>query len=254
MTKAATLETLLAALTVGGRMNGGLTKVCTMCNQEKPANNEHFSLHKHGKYGLNPRCKLCVRDICKKWAQTSHGKEYQAKYRAENAEKIKSFSKQWMDENREHVSAQRANYRKSNRDKLNALDKAKREKNPDVYAEIRRRWKRKHLSTARGRILNAMHVRISAAIKGNKGGESWFRIVGYTYEELHLHLERQFTKDMSWENYGTFWHIDHIVPVAAFDFDVQKRKAIRDCWALSNLRPLCAIENSRKRHLRLFLV
>lgn len=68
-------------------------------------------------------------------------------------------------------------------------------------------------------------------------------LIGCTMLELKTHLERQFTEGMSWDNYGK-WHIDHIIPCAAFDLTdpVQQRQ----CFHYSNLQPLWAADNFSK--------
>jgi len=49
---------------------------------------------------------------------------------------------------------------------------------------------------------------------------------------------------MSWDNYGSYWHIDHIRPCASFDLtDPEQQK---DCFDFTNLQPLEAKENIRK--------
>jgi Uri superfamily endonuclease len=69
------------------------------------------------------------------------------------------------------------------------------------------------------------------------------RALGYTAEEFRLHIERQFLRGMSWGNRSE-WHIDHIIPLAAFDLSSEaERKAAN---ALTNLRPVWAAENMRK--------
>jgi len=37
--------------------------------------------------------------------------------------------------------------------------------------------------------------------------------LGCTIEEFASHIESQFTPEMTWENRGTYWEIDHIVPL-----------------------------------------
>ncbi len=72
-----------------------------------------------------------------------------------------------------------------------------------------------------------------------------FNVLGYSVKELKIHLEEQFTKGMSWENYGK-WHIDHIVPVSFFEFDSTRDVEFKMCWRLENLQPLWAKDNIRK--------
>lgn len=69
-------------------------------------------------------------------------------------------------------------------------------------------------------------------------------MLGYTAEQLRDHIQRQFTKGMTWELMGREIHIDHIIPVAAFIKDgVTDPKIIH---ALPNLRPMWARDNWKK--------
>ena len=64
-------------------------------------------------------------------------------------------------------------------------------------------------------------------------------MLGYTSAALIEHLTRHLMPGMTWDNYGTIWHVDHIRPVSSFLMPEQ----VRECWALSNLRPLWARDN-----------
>ena len=77
------------------------------------------------------------------------------------------------------------------------------------------------------------------SLRGGKGGRSWLGLVPYTLDELKGHLEKQFEPGMSWFNHGD-WHIDHIVPIVAFNFTKPEHEDFKRCWALSNLRPMWA--------------
>jgi hypothetical protein len=68
-----------------------------------------------------------------------------------------------------------------------------------------------------------------------------FELIGCTGAELAAHIEKQFKRGMTWENYGSNWHVDHITPLSYFDMsnpDDQRR-----AWNWQNLRPLPAIQN-----------
>jgi hypothetical protein len=56
-----------------------------------------------------------------------------------------------------------------------------------------------------------------------------------------------FKPGMTWENYGTYWHIDHKVPVVVHNFNRPEDIDFRLCWALRNLQPLEALENMKKQ-------
>jgi hypothetical protein len=66
-------------------------------------------------------------------------------------------------------------------------------------------------------------------------------LLGYSAEDLKIHLEKLFVEGMSWENRNK-WHIDHIIPVSSFD----KSEKISIINSLDNLQPLWAEDNLKK--------
>lgn len=120
------------------------------------------------------------------------------------------------------------------------------------YAEQRRQaWA---TAPAQRRIRTYFTAAIYHSLKGStKGGRSWEAILGYTANDLRAHLERQFVKGMSWDNYGE-WHVDHIVPVASFSFGSPDDDEFKACWSLTNLRPLWAKANMQKHKNRMHLI
>jgi len=87
------------------------------------------------------------------------------------------------------------------------------------------------------------------ALKANDGGKNGGSILDYlpySINELKEHLEKQFEPWMSWDNHGE-WHIDHIYPQSKLPFDSLEHPNFQKCWALENLRPLCAIKNMKKK-------
>lgn len=128
--------------------------------------------------------------------------------------------------------------------------------------ERRRKWAnarydKKRLTPKRDpvqkRISGAMRARMYHALKKAKDRTSWERWVPYTIDELRKHIERQWVKGMSWDNFGE-WDIDHILPVAGFKLKDYGDEEFNACWALSNLRPLWTRENRSKGAKRLHLL
>ena len=74
--------------------------------------------------------------------------------------------------------------------------------------------------------------------------ERTITMIGCTYNQLKVHLESGFKRGMRWDNYGTLWHVDHIIPCAAFDHTDPKQRA--QCWHWTNLRALDAKKNLQK--------
>ena len=98
-----------------------------------------------------------------------------------------------------------------------------------------------------------MKQAVRLALQGGKRGRSWENLVGYTVDDLRAHLERQFTKGMTWDNMGE-WHVDHILPKVSFTYSSAEDPEFRACWALTNLRPLWGAENISKHAKRLHLI
>jgi hypothetical protein len=85
------------------------------------------------------------------------------------------------------------------------------------------------------------------ALKANGKSNAVERLLGYTVAELREHLEKQFTKRMNWKRFADGdIHIDHIIPISAFNFENVGDPEWKACWALTNLRPLWAKDNLLK--------
>jgi hypothetical protein len=179
-----------------------LTFRCRRCAEVKPV--KFFNSDKTRKTGIFPYCKPCTSES-KKPSQTT---ERLRERRSANAEKI-------IEQRRAH--AQR------NRDKITKAAAERRRKDPQLRLAI------------------SLRVSVYRALRGEKRAPT-FAILGYTRAALVAHLTRHLMPGMTWENYGTVWHVDHIRPVSRFVLPDQ----LQECWALSNLRPLWAKENMAK--------
>jgi hypothetical protein len=71
----------------------------------------------------------------------------------------------------------------------------KRRKNPDT------------------RLKEALRTRIYNSMRNNKD-HSTLKYLGCSIDQYKQHLEQQFTPEMTWENWGTYWEIDHILPLS----------------------------------------
>ena len=69
-------------------------------------------------------------------------------------------------------------------------------------------------------------------------------ILGCSFEEFKSYIESKFDEKMSWENHGTYWHIDHITPISWAECE-------EDVYLLNhytNLQPLNKFENLSKNN------
>ena len=121
-------------------------------------------------------------------------------------------------------------------------------KNKDGYENIckkcRSNSKRIHLTKERKRFDRNLKHSIYISLKKNKHGRRWEKLVGFTLSELQHHLEKQFDENMNWNNYGSYWWLDKIIPVRAYSFSTYGE--FKKCWNLKNLRPLQKNQIMRK--------
>lgn len=89
--------------------------------------------------------------------------------------------------------------------------------------------------------VNLRH-RIRAKVRAPHG--LYDPLIGCASTELRRHLETQFTGRMSWENYGKFWVVDHILPLASFNLQDERQRKI--ACHFTNLQPLTHARNSAK--------
>uniref|UniRef100_A0A0G4I5L4 Uncharacterized protein n=1 Tax=Chromera velia CCMP2878 TaxID=1169474 RepID=A0A0G4I5L4_9ALVE len=87
--------------------------------------------------------------------------------------------------------------------------------------------------------------------KTYSGRKRTFEYLGCSFEQLKDHLEKDGfhgNPGISWENYGTHWHVDHITPIMCPGPDGERPDVETQMARLhfSNLQPMLAEENLRK--------
>jgi len=120
----------------------------------------------------------------------------------------------------------------------------------DTRGDAQRKYMRDYMagraaSDPEFKLKGVLRARVRAAIRNSGGTKSHgtMQLVGCTVENLRQHLEQQFTDGMSWDNHGD-WHVDHIMPCAAFDLTDEDQQRV--CFNYTNLQPLWASDNMSK--------
>ena len=138
-------------------------------------------------------------------------------------------------------------YYLKNKTRLDAINKKNREANREHVNKRQREYiKNRRLNNDSLRLLYNLRTRVRSAIRRNTKGGSTISLLGCTIKELKKHLESMFDDNMSWDNYGLYgWHIDHIKPCASFDLSIEDEQ--RKCFHYTNLQPLWAKDNLKKK-------
>lgn len=232
------------------------SKQCSKCGEQKLL--AAFGKKKGGKLGLREHCRECQAAYDRARSDPERARAAVAAYRLANPTKAREYYQRnrkrllaakaaWAEENRDRRNAQAVARRKKNNAAILEKEALYRERNRERVREITRRHDRKARATPRGKLENAVSAGISASLAaGAKAGRKWQGLVGYTLNDLITHLEQHFLPGMTLENYGK-WHLDHVVPISAFNYESPDHIDFRRAWALSNLQPLWAADNIRKR-------
>lgn len=245
-------------------------KTCSKCKIEKELSD--FSLDSRNKSGKKyiSKCKKCVAENSKKYwnnnkevlaiRQKEYRKrnadflsQYAKEYRERNKDSLKEKKKLYNDTNRAIRVAKQREYYKKNKDKHKKYREENKEKIKNYYKSNRQKINDKYNEKLKKDSKFRLDKYVSCSIRNylainnvNKNFVRWEKIVGYTKQQLKEHLEKQFKPEMNWDNYGSYWHIDHIKPKSWFIYESIEDEQFKMCWALENLQPLEASENLSK--------
>lgn len=168
---------------------------------------------------------------------------YTHNYYIRNKEKILKRIHSYIQKRKSHYRELYRKYRLKNRVKRNEYTKRYKIANKEKIKVYNRMYIKKYRKNINNKIKSYLVSRIWWVLKKNTKSESTLKLLGCSVEFLKNHLEKQFTKGMSWNNYGK-WHIDHIRPCASFD--LSKPEEQKKCFNYSNLQPLWAKDNLSK--------
>jgi hypothetical protein len=87
------------------------------------------------------------------------------------------------------------------------------------------------------------HIR--RAIKTELWPTSMHTLIRASYSEFKERMISRFVGNMTWENHGIIWSVDHIVPIANFKIDSEDK--MMDCFRLENLQPMYERANMWKK-------
>lgn len=193
---------------------------------------------------VRPKKQLTPDEIAKRRARNrlsyeqnrSKRLEKNAEWRKGNAERHRQLVRQWAEANKEKMAGNTRKWR---------------ERNPERARAIARKNAAAIRSTPWGDITQKVFRSLRAGLrKRGVPASKYAAALGYTWVDLFVHIEKQFSPEMTWENWGSVWEMDHITPISAFRYQSLEDPLFRECWALSNLRPLPRLENRSKHNKR----
>lgn len=229
-----------------------------LCNRESYLRNREKVLERsRARYLANAKKR---NEQCRAWTAANRERDTARRHAWEeaNREKLKEQARAKYLKNRNKILAQSKAWALANPEKRKQTALAYRLADPEKVRERNKAWLKanrgqaneylriKRATDPQFKIKANLRTRLYLAIrKQNTRKESGMtKLLGCSVDELKKSLESKFKRGMRWENYGSFWHIDHIIPLASFDLSDPNQLAIA-CHH-TNLRPLKASENITK--------
>jgi hypothetical protein len=171
-------------------------KLCKSCNLTK----EDTEFYKG-----NAKCKSCKI-------------QYQKNYANKNIEKLKTYKKKYRSENKDEIKDKLANYYKDNSEKIKDRARHNYSINRDKKIEYQTNYQReRRINDPIFKLKHSVSRMIRNSLKSKKFRKNSrsVDILGCSIEYFKSYIENRFEDNMTWENYGKVWDIDHIIPLSS---------------------------------------
>lgn len=163
-------------------------------------------------------CKDCM----KKYKQNQYKlnnktiKEKKKSYYEENKFYFLKKSKEYYESNKESKLKYQKEYYNTNKQSVSDYKKKHSIENKDKITKYKSNYqkqRRKTDSIFKFKSSISSLIRKSIKNKGFTKKSKTYEILGCDFEIFKEYIENKFTEEMNWENHGTFWDIDHIIPL-----------------------------------------
>lgn len=212
-----------------------MNKKCNKCQEIKDVSEFYKKANRgDGLAGYTHVCKVCTRTTTRKYKRDDVDKfdklKYSQEYKQKNKEKLDEYYIKWKNENEDNLRIKRQEYYQKNKERIKRknYDYCKRRKTYDPLYKLR-------LGI---RSLILLSFKSNFTKKSKKTSE----ILGCTFEDFKIYLESKFDENMNWENQGTYWHLDHIIPISS----AQTEQEVYKLNHYTNFQPLYWLDNLKK--------
>jgi hypothetical protein len=239
-------------------------RVCKKCEAEKELS--EYYLKSNGK-SRSSYCKECYnivykseyskeyyennkevfKDNYKRWSKENDRSEYSKEYRNKNGDILRYNQKEFRENNKELFAHRRKEYwnNLSEERKIEIRERQKELYHKNKYKENKSKYVNERLKND---LFFKLKFNIRTLIRNsvNRGfttkSKKTIEILGCSFDEFKTHLESQFDDKMNWDNQGTYWHMDHIIPISSAETE-------EDVYRLNhytNFQPLYWLDNLKK--------
>ncbi len=207
-------------------------KTCTACRTEMSVDNFGKKGMRYGKQAYQTKCKPC------------RGNYDKQRYN-DDSSKILERNKDYYNRNRTKIMDQHREYIENNRDSIILKRKLYYENNKEMINKKHQEYmKTYYIKYPDKKLAHSCRRRTRRVLTSSS---EFDELIGCDSEFLQewILFNVSGSEEFTMENYGTYWHIDHVVPCAKWDLECPDQ--ISKCFHWSNLAPLEAKENIRKK-------
>jgi hypothetical protein len=152
--------------------------------------------------------------------EKKHGREYR------QGDIGKQKAQKWVEENKEKMSELQANWFQKNKETIN--NKIKERMNTDeIYCFLKKKRSKIYYCFKDGKDEKTTEYLNC----NNKYMKDWIKL---NYDEK-----------MNDENHGSYWHLDHVIPINTFDYTIEQNKHLAFGWY--NMSALETSKNMNKK-------
>jgi hypothetical protein len=151
-------------------------------------------------------------------------------YKQKNKEKISDYNKRYKSSHKKEISEYNKKYDTDNRKEI--------QKRQTANQYNRRR------TDINFKMSGTLRSRLNRFILGNYG--SLKKLVGCDMTAFNKWLKHNFKEGMTFENHGSMWHNDHVIPCSMFNLENEVERKI--CFNWKNMRPLYASKNMSRKN------
>lgn len=237
-------------------MSDGEGKYCNRCGIRKLYS--EFYKDKSKRDGFHTICKSCNKqnrldniekrkayeieyEKTKRNRPENYIKNHNKKYYEEHKNEIKQYQKEYNESHKNEKHEYNQEYYKTHKDEIKTYNKSYKPRRNELRNERKQ-------NDEQYKILENCRNRIYYALKGCTKSCKTIELLGCTTKFLKEWFEFQFYDGMNWDNYGEYWHVDHVKPCTSFDLVDSEEQKI--CFNWRNLAPLRANKNLSKSNRR----
>lgn len=209
-----------------------MKRTCLGCKVEKAL--EEFSRDKTLRTGFRARCKPCLAEARKVYRQENRERYLTVQRAYRKSDKYKEVRRKY--ERSDNGKASRNKYRSNSPHHIEWRKAYRR-------TTERKQQRKLYSEQPHIKIRDTIRNRLRSALKGNYKKGMGVDNLGCSISEFQLYLQGLFKEGMSWSNHGE-WHIDHIVPLSAFN--LLDEEQVKIACHYKNMQPLWWYDNLKK--------